>query len=71
MCRSSCRQDDPLLFGPRLLDEYETVRTHLGLSDQELAQAASYSFTHSMAPEAIRQKGLAGIELWLETSPAS
>ena len=41
-CRShlplTLAQDDPLLFGPRLLDEYETCRAQLGLSDEELAQ---------------------------------
>ena len=42
ICRShlpaTLPQDDPLLFGPRLLDEYETCRAQLGLSDAELAQ---------------------------------
>ena len=35
-------QDDPLLFGPRLLDEYESCRTQLGMSDEELAQVLWY-----------------------------
>ena len=35
-------QDDPLLFGPRLLDEYESCRTQLGMSDGELAQVLWY-----------------------------
>ena len=45
-CRShlplTLAQDDPLLFGPRLLDEYETCRAQLGLSDEELAQVLGY-----------------------------
>ena len=45
-CRShlplTLAQDDPLLFGPRLLDEYETCRAQLGLSDEELAQVLDY-----------------------------
>jgi hypothetical protein len=29
------------------------------------AQAASYSFKHSMAPEKVKERGLAGVKLWL------
>ena len=62
--------DDPLLFGPRLLDEFETCRAQLGLSDDELAQAARNSFEHSMAPQAVKEQGLAGVKRWLERSSA-
>ena len=29
------------------------------------AQAASNSFKHSMAPEKVKERGLAGVKLWL------
>ena len=35
--RCSINGDDPLLFGPGLLEEYETARTALKLTDDQLA----------------------------------
>ncbi|MFD0632475.1 hypothetical protein ACFQ9X_13495 [Catenulispora yoronensis] len=42
--------DDPLMFGASLLDEYETARTGLGLSDAQLAAVAGTSVMTSGAP---------------------
>jgi len=58
--------DDPLLFGPRLLEEFNTCRDKLLMTDKELAQAARYSFQHSCAPEAVKAKGIAEIEIWMQ-----
>lgn len=57
--------DDPLLFGPRLLDEFETCRNSLGLTDDELALAARHSFVHSHASKDIKDRGIAAIDAWL------
>ena len=57
--------DDPLLFGPRLLEEFNTCRAKLAMTDQELALAARYSFIHSCAPDAIKAQGVADIASWL------
>ena len=65
---ATINSDDPLLFGPRLLDEYEMCRAQLGLTDAEVAQAATNSFQHSMAPEAIKVRGVEDVQLWLETA---
>eukprot|EP00439_Symbiodinium_sp_Y106_P039681 s534_g4.t2 len=58
--------DDPLLFGCSLLGEYERCRRELKMSDEELAKCAAASFEHSRAPSALKQKGLEGIEVWLQ-----
>ena len=48
--RCSLNADDPLLFGPNLLEEYELVRTTLGLDDATLAHIATCSIDASGAP---------------------
>ncbi|WP_157640953.1 adenosine deaminase [Longispora albida] len=48
--------DDPLLFGVGLAGQYEIARSHLGLSDAELAGLARQSIVYSAAPLAVRQK---------------
>lgn len=58
--------DDPLLFGSRLLDQYETARSVHGLDDAELAALARGSVLGSAAPPAVRSRLLAGIGAWLE-----
>jgi len=58
--------DDPLLFGPRLLEEYEACRAELHMTDEELARAATCSFEHSMAPEDVKRRGVADVKRWLE-----
>ena len=57
--------DDPLLFGSRLLAQYESARTDLGFSDAELAELARGSWRASTAPESVRNQALADIDAWL------
>lgn len=56
--------DDPLLFGSRLVDQYETAR-RLGFTDAELAQLARDSFAISCAPDDVKSKANAEIDRWL------
>ena len=57
--------DDPLLFGSRLVAQYEVARTALGFSDEALAELARSSVRGSCAPEPVRARLLAGIDAWL------
>lgn len=57
--------DDPLLFGSRLVDQYEIARRDHGFTDAELAEAARMSVRGSTAPDHIRSRLLAGIDDWL------
>ncbi len=57
--------DDPLLFGPNLVDEFVLCRDAMRMSDQQLAAMARTSFSHSGAPEQAKKAGLAAIESWL------
>jgi adenosine deaminase len=61
--------DDPLLFGSRLLDQYEMARHVHGLADHELAVLARASVTGSRAPGDVRDRLLAGIDEWLAGPP--
>ncbi len=61
----SINADDPLLFGPGLLAEYELCRNDLGMTDVDLAGCARASILHSAAPEALKATALSGIEAWL------
>jgi adenosine deaminase len=67
--RCSVNADDPLLFGPGLLGEYELARTTLGLSDERLAQLAQWSLVGSGAPAELVTDGVARIEEWLTAAP--
>ena len=60
--------DDPLLFGSRLLDQYETAR-RIGLDAAELAGLAASSIRLSAAPAPVRSRLLDGVRDWLG-SPA-
>ena len=60
----SINGDDPLLFGPGLLDEYVTARTQLGLSDDQLAAVARTSIEFSGAPSSLVATALAGVDTW-------
>jgi adenosine deaminase len=62
----SLNGDDPLLFGPGLLAEYELMRDSLGLDDESLAQLARSSVTGSGAPEELKSTAVVAIEGWLE-----
>jgi len=61
----SINGDDPLLFGPGLLEEYQLCRDGLGLSDAQLASVAMASLEHSGAPPDVVRRGLEGIAAWL------
>ncbi len=57
--------DDPLLFGSRLVAQYEIARSAHGMSDPELAAVARMSVRGSAAPPATAARLLAGIDAWL------
>ena len=61
--------DDPLLFGSRLLAQYETARDVHGFSDAELAELARGSVRMSRAPDLVLARMLRGIDDWLAASP--
>jgi adenosine deaminase len=63
--RCSLNGDDPLLFGPGLLAEYELVRNTMGLPDERLAQLARSSIVGSGAPKALVTEAVENVEEWL------
>ena len=63
----SINADDPLLFGPGLLEEYELCRTVLGLDDADLAGVARSSIEASGAPDDLKADSLDAITAWLAT----
>jgi adenosine deaminase len=63
--RCSLNGDDPLLFGPVLLNEYELARTEMGLDDVALAGVARASISGSGAPDALKESALRSIDNWL------
>lgn len=63
--RCSINADDPLLFGPNLLAEYEICRSGLGLDDAQLAAAARSSVECGGGPADLKRSAVADIEAWL------
>ncbi len=57
--------DDPLLFGSRLTDQYETARVVHDFDDATLAGLARSSIEGSRAPADIKAKAYADIDAWL------
>lgn len=57
--------DDPLLFGSRLTDQYETARDVHGFDDTGLAALARSSVNASFAPDQHRKQMIAAIDAWL------
>jgi adenosine deaminase len=57
--------DDPLLFGPRLVKQYEIARDVHGFTPGELAELARMSVRGSAAPPDTRARLLTGIDDWL------
>jgi len=57
--------DDPLLFGRRLVKQYEIARDVHGFTPQELAEVARMSVLGSAAPDSVRTRLLAAIDAWL------
>lgn len=64
--RCSLNADDPLLFGPGLLDEYELCRAEMGLGDAELAAIAAASLEASGASPELIDQSLVAIRDWLD-----
>lgn len=62
--------DDPLLFGSRLLDQYEAARTVHGFSDAEVAELARMSIRGSVAPDDVKASLLAEVDAWLAADPS-
>ncbi|HEY3809854.1 MAG TPA: adenosine deaminase [Acidimicrobiales bacterium] len=63
--RCSINADDPLLFGPGILEEYALCRDQLGLGEADLARVAGWSLDASAAPAAVLDAGHAGIAQWM------
>ncbi|GAA1715490.1 adenosine deaminase [Isoptericola hypogeus] len=57
--------DDPLLFGSRLVDQYESARREHGFTDAGLADLARASIRASRASSGTRARLLAGVDDWL------
>jgi len=57
--------DDPLLFGRRLVRQYEIARDVHGFTPSELADLARMSLLGSAAPTQVRTRLLAGVDTWL------
>ena len=64
----SLNGDDPLLFGPVLLNEYEVARLEMGLDDAALASVARASISGSGASDAFKRSALSSIDDWLASS---
>lgn len=67
--RCSVNADDPLLFGPNLLEEYQLCRDVMGFDDERMAHIARCSIEASGAPEGLKAEALAGIDGWLAAPP--
>jgi adenosine deaminase len=63
--RCSINADDPIIFGPDILAEYELCRSVLGLSDEQLAACAWTSIETTSAPAAVKAAAKARIDGWL------
>ncbi|MDQ1520402.1 MAG: adenosine deaminase [Actinomycetota bacterium] len=61
----SLNADDPLLFGPNLLEEYELVRADLGFDDATVADIARSSIEASGAPQELKATARAAIGAWM------
>jgi adenosine deaminase len=57
--------DDPLLFGARLLPQYELAREVYGFSDAEIAELGRQSIRASTAPDSFKKELLGGVDTWL------
>jgi adenosine deaminase len=59
--------DDPLLFGRRLVKQYEIARDVHEFTPPELADLARMSVLGSAAPDSVRTRLLAAIDAWLNS----
>ena len=62
--------DDPLLFGSRLVEQYDVARRDHGMTDEELAELARCSVRGSTAPDGLRANLMSSIDGWLAADPA-
>jgi adenosine deaminase len=69
--RCTINADDPLLFGPGILEEYQLCRDELDLDDVTLARIATWSLESSAAPASLITSARSRIDTWLNTSPGS
>ena len=60
--------DDPVLFGRRLVKQYEIARDVHAFTPPELAELARQSVRTSAAPSDTRARLLTAIDTWLATS---
>lgn len=65
--RCTLNGDDPLMFGPGVLGEFELARTAMGLDDTRLAALARTSIEASGAPPELVAAGVAGVDGWLRS----
>lgn len=65
----SINADDPICFGPGILEEYELCRSAFGLDDMALAAIARTSLTSAAAPAEDLAAPITGIDSWLATTP--
>lgn len=63
--------DDPLLFGSRLVDQYQTARREHGFSDSELAELARGSIRASRASESSKLVWLRAVDEWVQNKSAT
>jgi adenosine deaminase len=69
--RCSINADDPILFGPDILDEYELCRDSLGLTDEQLAACAWTSIETTLAPATVKAEARLRIDTWLQGEEAA
>lgn len=58
--RCSINADDPILFGPGILDEYVVSRGSIGLTDEQLAACAWSSIETTLASEEVKRRARPG-----------
>lgn len=58
--------DDPLIFGTRLVGQYEILRDVQSFNDHALAGLARQAVRASAAPEEASKRLLAGIDVWTQ-----
>ena len=63
--RCSINADDPILFGPDILDEYELCRRELGMTDEQLAACAWTSIETTLADDETKARARSAIDAWL------
>jgi len=63
--RCSINADDPILFGPDILDEYELCRRELGMTDEQLAACAWTSIETTLADDETKARAKSAIDAWL------